>query len=107
MSGVVQKGPWSEEEDARLEAAIAGWGRSWVEVSASMYGRTNDQCRDRYLERSKNTEPWTPEEDQALLNAYDKLGSKWAIITKSIGTGRADNDVSDLGSPLQLVERHL
>ncbi len=94
VSGKIQKGMWSEEEDRRLDDAIAGWGHSWVDVAASMYGRANDQCRDRYLERKKNSEPWSKEEDETLLNAFDKLGPKWATIANLIGNGRADNDVS-------------
>ncbi|KAF9046001.1 hypothetical protein BDZ89DRAFT_1058565 [Hymenopellis radicata] len=92
VSGKIQKGMWSEEEDRRLDDAIAGWGHSWVDVAAAMYGRANDQCRDRYLERKKNSEPWSKEEDEALLNAFDKLGPKWATIANLIGNGRADND---------------
>ena len=49
----VKRGAWTAEEDTRLEKAVEAYGHSWVDVAVAVAGRTNDQCRDRWLERQK------------------------------------------------------
>lgn len=43
-----RKGPWSPEEDAKLNAAIALFGQRWFLVATMVPGRTDTQCRERY-----------------------------------------------------------
>ena len=49
----VKRGAWTAEEDTRLGMAVEAYGHSWVEVAGAVAGRTNDQCRDRWLECQK------------------------------------------------------
>ena len=49
----IKRGAWSAEEDTRLTMAVEGYGHSWIDVAGAVPGRTNDQCRDRWLERRK------------------------------------------------------
>ncbi|XP_059664104.1 uncharacterized protein LOC132309860 [Cornus florida] len=41
-------GEWTEEEDSRLEAAIAEHGYCWSKVAACVAPRTDSQCRRRW-----------------------------------------------------------
>ncbi|XP_010243798.1 PREDICTED: uncharacterized protein LOC104587774 isoform X2 [Nelumbo nucifera] len=41
-------GPWTEEEDSRLKAAILQHGYCWSKVAASVPPRTDNQCRRRW-----------------------------------------------------------
>jgi myb proto-oncogene protein len=38
---------WAEEEDLQLQAAVNTFGTNWQLVSASMDGRTGNQCSNR------------------------------------------------------------
>ena len=47
--------------------------------------RTRKQCRDRWyncLKPGIKKEPWSKKEDKFLMDAYEKLGKKWAEISK-------------------------
>ncbi|KAF7331812.1 Myb domain protein 4r1 [Mycena kentingensis (nom. inval.)] len=90
----LRSGAWSEEEDKRLKAAVEGFGLSWVEVASAVPGRTNEQCRERWMKvfdgKSKSktktpSRPWTDEEDKALTDAIASLGTKWKEVGETIG----------------------
>ena len=68
-------GPWSEEEDERLRAAVTRFegqgvlgGIDWTAVSEEMSTRNMLQCRNRWTQTLKpqqsgvNTGPWSDEE---------------------------------------------
>ncbi|KAJ7283844.1 hypothetical protein C8J57DRAFT_1498847 [Mycena rebaudengoi] len=85
-------GPWSAEEDKRLIAAIAGYGKNWPDVANVIPGRTNEQCRERWtsaLDPAKTGETWTEEEDKALLEAVGKVGTKWKTVCGLVGNSRS------------------
>jgi hypothetical protein len=47
---------WKGEEDAELTEAAKQNGENWVAVAAMIPGRTNQQCRSRWVyKRQKNT----------------------------------------------------
>jgi hypothetical protein len=59
------KGPWSEEEDERLIAAVRKYGTNWRQVSREVGSRNADQCSSHWsqvLDPSINYCDWTPEE---------------------------------------------
>ncbi len=59
--------------------------KSWSLLAGSIAGRTGKQMRERWhnqLDPNIRKDPWTPDEDQRLLMAYQRLGSRWAEISK-------------------------
>ncbi|PBK72871.1 hypothetical protein ARMSODRAFT_953281 [Armillaria solidipes] len=84
--------PWTAAEDARLYLAVAGYGQSWVDVASAMQGRTNDQCRDRWIERQKVASVWTEDDDRRLMELVDQFGTlgRWKAIASEMGGGRID-----------------
>ena len=92
----LRRGPWSQEEDDQLRRAVEIFGRSWIDVSAFIPTRSNEQCRDRWqdvLNPSISKGKWTESEDQILLSACEELGEKWKEISQRVGGGRTDNMV--------------
>ena len=80
------KGPWSEEEDARLTEAIWKYGFTWTHVAQAVMTRNADQCSSHWsqvLDPSINHCDWTPTEDAQLLQAVLAHGTNWATIAAS------------------------
>lgn len=77
---------FSPEEDDKLKTLVEKHGESnWNAVAAEMPGRNVRQCRERwkhYLSPEVSNLPWTPEEDELLLQKTQELGSKWVQISK-------------------------
>lgn len=85
LDSSIKKGKWSSQEDEQLKELVAKHGRKWKAISKLMSGRTGKQVRDRYTSRLDPKlvrTPWTPEEEKIVLDAYAKLGNKWASIQK-------------------------
>ena len=92
----LKRGPWSAEEDARLQVAVAAYEHSWVEVAALIHGRNNEQCRDRWMDKLSPKivkGKWTEEEDRTLLEAVAELGPRWRDVSQRLNRGRTDNMV--------------
>ncbi|KAJ7507517.1 hypothetical protein B0H11DRAFT_2218359 [Mycena galericulata] len=87
----LRRGTWSAEEDKRLIAAVAGYGKSWAEVATVIPGRNSEQCRDRWsgnldpAKASNKDDAWTEEEDKTLIEAVKQTGRKWKAIGIQIG----------------------
>lgn len=69
----LRKGHWSKEEDATLLKLVDKYKPDWdwSLISKQIPGRNAKQCRERWflnLDPSINRGPWTPEEDEQLLN---------------------------------------
>jgi myb proto-oncogene protein len=45
----INSGKWTAEEDAKLTVAVTSHGNDWVRIAALVPGRTNIQCRDRWV----------------------------------------------------------
>lgn len=55
--------------------------------------RTGKQCRERWfnhLDPQLKKEPWTDEEDQALIEAQKRLGNSWTRIATELPGRRCD-----------------
>jgi myb proto-oncogene protein len=76
------------EEDAKLTEAVQKHGKKWVAVAKLVPGRTNIQCRQRWIftldPTNGNKGRWTPEEDAKLTEAIQKHGKKWVAVAKLV-----------------------
>lgn len=96
--GACRRRVFSDEEDRFLaELVMSRTCTNWFEVAQKLPGRTPRQCRDRwnnYLCPTNSFAPWTPEEDQLIINKINEFGTKWAAIAKMI-PGRSDNCIKN------------
>jgi myb proto-oncogene protein len=78
-------------EDAELTDAVKEHGlNNWVAVAALVPGRSNFQCRQRWLDyldptaiertTERNRGKWTVEEDAKLTEAVKKRGKDWVGV---------------------------
>ncbi|MGH0136985.1 UNVERIFIED_CONTAM: hypothetical protein FKN15_062623 [Acipenser sinensis] len=81
----LKRGPWSSEEDAvslipvhLLIKAVAEYGtREWWKIQADVPGRTDAQCRDRYmncLSEDVKKGKWCSEEETLFIDLVNKHG---------------------------------
>lgn len=99
---LVIKGAWSSEEDYQMLEACKNFGFEWKKVASCVLGRSAKQCRDRYrlkLDPNINHGPWTPEEDERLLELHNEMGRCWTKISKLL-PGRTENAVKSRYSSL-------
>lgn len=89
---------FTPEEDKLLKQCVhRGKLKTWEAISQLLPGRSARQCRDRYnnyLFKQISNAKWTEEEDQIILSMYEKIGSKWTKIAKSLH-GRSGNNVKN------------
>lgn len=89
---------FSAEEDAILKKLVQEEGlKDWEEISAQLPGRTSRQCRDRYnnyLYKEIIRRPWTPEEDQIIIEKNKIYGNSWSKIAQFL-VGRSGNNVKN------------
>ncbi|KAF9361536.1 Myb-like DNA-binding domain protein [Mortierella sp. AD094] len=95
LNPVIRRGRWLEEEDGALRAALEVYGAArWVKIQQHILGRTDVQCRERYvnvLSPDVKSGPWTTAESEKLRELVQIHGDKkWAVIA-SLMDGRTDN----------------
>jgi hypothetical protein len=80
------KGPWTEEEDRKVIELVSKYGpKKWSSIASHLPGRIGKQCRERWhnhLNPEINKDPWTEDEDRAILEAHITIGNRWADIAK-------------------------
>ncbi|KAI0012725.1 hypothetical protein F4779DRAFT_566626 [Xylariaceae sp. FL0662B] len=93
---------WTCLEDKILQdgfqaqsACPTGKGQTvnWKEIANRLPGRSNKDCRKRYLYEMAGTlkkGPWSKEEDNLLMNLVEKQGPSWVTISHAMGTRNAD-----------------
>lgn len=89
-----RKGRWSIDEVEALKRAVASAGRNWAKVAEMVDGRSEVQCREKWvntLDSSVRKDTWTSQEDEKLKKAVEMHGlGKWSQVAKCVG-GRTDN----------------
>jgi hypothetical protein len=93
-SAAAYRRDWSLEEDAQLTKAVKKHGKDWVAVAQMVPGRTNSQCRSRWVRNldpvaGKTTGRWKPEEDAKLIEGMKKHAENWAAVATLV-PGRTD-----------------
>jgi myb proto-oncogene protein len=89
-------GKWAEDEDTKLKDAVqTHGGKDWGAVAVLVLGRTQRQCRDRWLDAlhpsidraNGRTGKWTAVEDSKLKHAVQTHGGKnwWEIAALVLG----------------------
>ena len=96
------KGPWTKEEDERVIQLVNQLGaKKWSVIASSLPGRIGKQCRERWhnhLNPDIRKEAWTSQEDALILELHQKLGNKWAEISKILkdnSYNRTDNAIKN------------
>jgi hypothetical protein len=101
------KEKFTPEEDNLVTAAVCELGTtSWYAISERVPHRSARQCRDRwqnYLSPTVGNGPWTPEEDELLIDQHRQHGSSWRRIAPVFPTRTEIN----LKNRWHVIERRL
>lgn len=89
---------WTVKEDQLLADTVKLHGPGkWRTIAVQVPGRTNKQCRDRYLyhiDPKVSHAPFSPGEDLSILMSVHELGHKWSRVAARL-PGRTDNAVKN------------
>ncbi|CAJ0846742.1 16253_t:CDS:2 [Entrophospora sp. SA101] len=100
----IKKGKWSPEEDEILKEGVRLYGRCWIRIAEMITGRTQRQCRTRWLQvKNKHTTPSTPA--QSIKNVVTSLPSKPSSTSSSLSSSPVfSSPSSSLPSPTSNIQ---
>ncbi|KAI0872290.1 Homeodomain-like protein [Hypoxylon argillaceum] len=78
----------SHKLNVYLDIELAGDTKDWHRVAAKLPGRTNKDCRKRWVNKvcgCLKKGPWNKHEDESLLDAVDRYGQRWTLIANEVG----------------------
>lgn len=96
--------PWTPREDAAIKGLVGENGiKQWTLIAESLRdkynisGRSGKQCRERWhnhLNSGILKQPWSIAEEKVLFVTHQKIGNKWAEVSKFL-PGRTDNSIKN------------
>lgn len=89
--------PFTEMENCLIRQFADLYGKNWEAIAKRLPGRTPKQIHDRYinyLQDGLKKEPWTPKEDEILIQEFNKIGPKWSKMVDKL-PGRSGNDIKN------------
>jgi len=96
--------PWTAREDAAIRGLVQENGlKQWTLIAESLQkrfniaGRSGKQCRERWhnhLNVGIVKNAWSLSEEYTLFLTHQKIGNKWAEISKEM-PGRTDNTIKN------------
>lgn len=91
----IKRQKWTEEERKLLKRAVQLYGEgNWRKVQRLVPGRTDVQCRERYVNienANVNSSTFSAEELEKLTKLVEMHGRQWSFIAQEFGGGRTDN----------------
>mmetsp|Transcript_3546 Transcript_3546/g.13578 ORF Transcript_3546/g.13578 Transcript_3546/m.13578 type:complete len:316 (-) Transcript_3546:155-1102(-) len=92
------KGSWTQEEDDILRDLVGKHGpKRWSFIAEHLPHRVGKQCRERWLNHldpTINKGEWSDLEDKIIVVMQNKMGNRWARISKCL-KGRTPNAVKN------------
>ncbi|KDR84868.1 hypothetical protein GALMADRAFT_217949 [Galerina marginata CBS 339.88] len=83
----VKKSAWTPSEDKMLLELYESFGPKWSAIARQIPGRTDDACSKRYreaLDPNLKKDQWTQEEDELLVEVYNRIGGKWGQVGQEL-----------------------
>ncbi|KAJ4490568.1 hypothetical protein J3R30DRAFT_3694243 [Lentinula aciculospora] len=90
---------WTEEEDQLLRDAVdleepgSNNPSKWHAIAKHVPSRTNKDCRKRWFAKMASDVVkggWAPEEDEKLVQAIEKYGTRWSLVSAYVQTRNSD-----------------
>lgn len=107
----LKKGSWTPEEDIKIKAGVETYGKKWFLIAKKLFTNRNaKQIRDRYinyLDPNIKTGKFCLEEDQKIIQLFDKYGNKWSIIQQHISDRSADAIKNRYNSSLRKKRKNI